>query len=263
MLRVALQRDAMRQNLRVAPMRHRMRRACSSQAIPATSSQDGRAASWERTYTAKTQAELDMAYAEWSKTYDDDSLRRFGYAAPAEAARVVARHLGTKLDARILDAGAGTGLVGSFLAARGYRNLVGLDRSQPMLEQARKKGDYAELRCADLGDPTAVEPRSLAALVAVGTLTPNHGRWHARGRVEAGEWLRQWAEWLRPGGLVCLSLRSDFWQASLAHPTGVGAVCGAMAAEGRWREVEVTAEAPYTPLVSDVTYQIRTYRVAA
>ena len=163
-----------------------------------------------------------MAYAEWSATYDDDSLRRFGYAAPAEAARVVSRHLGPELDARILDAGAGTGLVGSFLAARGYRNLVGLDRSQPMLEQARKKGDYAELRCADLGDPTAVEPRSLAALVAVGTLTPNHGRWHGHGRVEAGAWLRQWAEWRRPGGLVCLSLRSDFWQASLGHPRRVG-----------------------------------------
>lgn len=93
----------MRQHLSVAPkaMRHRLRRACSSQAaipaiaaIPATSSQDGRAASWERTYTAETQAELDLAYAEWSTTYDDDSLRRFGYAAPAEAASVLSRHLG-------------------------------------------------------------------------------------------------------------------------------------------------------------------------
>ena len=35
-----------------------------------------------------------------------------------------------------------------------------------------------------------------------------------------------------------------------------------MVAEGRWWEVEVTAAAPYTPLVSDVTYHIRTYRVA-
>eukprot|EP00964_Phaeocystis_antarctica_P122987 scaffold86650_cov59-Phaeocystis_antarctica.AAC.7 len=115
-------------------------------------------------YTAETQAELDTAYAEWSTTYDDDSLRRFGYAAPAEAASLAlalalalaltlaltlalnlaltlalaltSRHLGPELDARILDAGAGTGLVGSFLAAKGYRNLVGLDRSQPMLEQA-------------------------------------------------------------------------------------------------------------------------------
>ena len=56
----------MRQRLSVAPkaMRHRLRRACSSEAaIPATSSQDGRAASWERTYTAETQVELDTAYA--------------------------------------------------------------------------------------------------------------------------------------------------------------------------------------------------------
>ena len=145
--------EAMR---RLARTRHRLLRyACSSRAIPATSSQDGRAAAWERTYLAQTQAELDMAYAEWAETYDDESMRLFGYAAPAEAARVLSRHLGPELDARILDAGAGTGLVGSFLAARGYRNLLGVDRSRPMLEQARKKGDYAELRCADLGDPSS------------------------------------------------------------------------------------------------------------
>ena len=145
--------EAMR---RFARPRHRLLRyACSSRAIPATSSQDGRAAAWERTYLAQTQAELDMAYAEWAETYDDESMRLFGYAAPAEAARVLSRHLGPELDARILDAGAGTGLVGSFLAARGYRNLLGVDRSRPMLEQARKKGDYAELRCADLGDPSS------------------------------------------------------------------------------------------------------------
>ena len=110
---------------RLARTRHRLlRSACSSRAIPATSSQDGRAAAWERTYLAQTQAELDMAYAEWAETYDDESMRLFGYAAPAEAARVLSRHLGPELDARILDAGAGTGLVGSFLAARGYRNLL-------------------------------------------------------------------------------------------------------------------------------------------
>ena len=106
--------------------------AARSLTIPATSSQDGRAAAWERTYAARTPEELDEAYRVWAPTYDEDSIRRFGYAAPAAAAELLSRHL-VDPGARILDAGAGTGLVGGFLKERGFVNLVALDRSHDML----------------------------------------------------------------------------------------------------------------------------------
>eukprot|EP00966_Prymnesium_polylepis_P232472 5376633-Prymnesium_polylepis.1 len=61
--------------------------------LPATTSQDSCAAAWEKTYAATTQAELDEAYAAWAPTYDEDSIGRFGYAAPEAAAECLARHL--------------------------------------------------------------------------------------------------------------------------------------------------------------------------
>ena len=110
-----------------------------------------------------------------------------------------------------------------------------------------------ELRLADLTDPDAVERGSATALIAVGTCTPNH--------VESGLWLRQWCEWLQPGGVVCLSLRTDFWQTSLETEDGIGSTCLALVRDGKWRELEVTAAAPYTPNVSEVTFHVRTYQL--
>ncbi len=41
--------------------------------------------------------------------------------------------------ARVLDAGAGTGLAGELLAGRGYTNLVAMDLSESMLREAARK----------------------------------------------------------------------------------------------------------------------------
>ena len=54
--------------------------------------------------------------------------------------------------ARILDAGCGTGLAGQMLAARGYRQLEGLDLSAGMLREAGNKGCYTALHHQALGD---------------------------------------------------------------------------------------------------------------
>jgi SAM-dependent methyltransferase len=57
------------------------------------------------------------------------------------------------VQARILDAGCGTGLAGQILAARGYRNVEGLDLSAGMLREAGKKARYAALHQQTLGEP--------------------------------------------------------------------------------------------------------------
>ena len=159
---------------------------------------------WRATYEARGHAELMHAYASWAGSYDTDSLARFGYAAPDAAASAVARHV-PDIRAPILDAGAGTGIVGDILAARGFRNLTGIDTSTHMLAEARAKNCYRELVCADLRDEAALRPGSFAALVCVGTLTPNH--------IETGDVFRRWLRWLQPDALVCMSVRCDFWRA--------------------------------------------------
>ena len=53
---------------------------------------------------------------------------------------------------KILDAGAGTGIIGEMLVKQGYTNIDGLDISQKMLDIAEKKKVYKRLICAPLSD---------------------------------------------------------------------------------------------------------------
>lgn len=53
---------------------------------------------------------------------------------------------------KIIDAGAGTGLIGVELKKLGYTNLCALDISADMLNQAKKKEVYNEFICASLSE---------------------------------------------------------------------------------------------------------------
>lgn len=80
----------------------------------------------------------------------------------------------TKL--RILDAGAGTGIVGKVLQDLGYTNMDALDISQKMLDEAKKLNVYKEFFCAALSaEPIAeIATDQYDALICVGTLTVGH-----------------------------------------------------------------------------------------
>jgi predicted TPR repeat methyltransferase len=88
-----------------------------------------------RVYSADNADELVKAYDAWAATYDTDMLT-IGYANPAVAVGLVARHV-PAIDAGVLDAGVGTGILGELLSILGYGNLVGIDMSEGMLAKAR------------------------------------------------------------------------------------------------------------------------------
>ena len=77
---------------------------------------------------------------------------------------------------RILDAGAGTGIVGKVLQDLGYTNMDALDISQKMLDEAKKLNVYKEFFCAALSaEPVAeIAANQYDALICVGTLTVGH-----------------------------------------------------------------------------------------
>jgi predicted TPR repeat methyltransferase len=80
----------------------------------------------------------------------DRALQRLEYRAPTlvgEAARVLAGERAGSLD--VLDVGCGTGLCAEGLRPLA-RSLTGVDLSQKMLEQARARGAYDALECAEL-----------------------------------------------------------------------------------------------------------------
>ncbi|MCH7907152.1 MAG: class I SAM-dependent methyltransferase, partial [Chloroflexi bacterium] len=66
--------------------------------------------------------------------------------------------------ARILDAGAGTGLVGELLARAGYGDLNGVDISTEMIARARLKGVYRDLRRMELGKTLDFDSNSFDAV---------------------------------------------------------------------------------------------------
>jgi predicted TPR repeat methyltransferase len=88
----------------------------------------------------------------WASTYDHDLVDDLGYVADAEACRQFVSLI-TDRQARILDAGCGTGLVGRRLKQAGYTNIHGNDYSVKMLDQARATDAYQSLEQHDLTLP--------------------------------------------------------------------------------------------------------------
>ncbi len=65
-------------------------------------------------------------YAAWAENYDTDLIDAYGYMAPTDAVAGLMT-LGLPADARILDAGCGTGQAGALMAAAGFTNIDGAD----------------------------------------------------------------------------------------------------------------------------------------
>jgi len=90
-------------------------------------------------------------------TFDQELVSKLGYAIPREmvdALRSVESAPGPPWD--VLDLGCGTGLVGVEIAPYA-RRLVGIDLAPNMIEQARARNLYTDLRCADLAAVLAHE----------------------------------------------------------------------------------------------------------
>ena len=76
--------------------------------------------------------------------------------------------------AKILDAGCGTGLVGEILHEKKFKNIVGIDFSQTMLDKALKKKVYQSLALSDLTEKLAFKDNTFDAIVCAGTFTCGH-----------------------------------------------------------------------------------------
>ena len=76
--------------------------------------------------------------------------------------------------ARVLDAGCGTGNLGHVLYLAGYTCLSGLDPSQGMLAVANKKSIYNKLYELPLGVRDILPSRQFDAVVSTGVLTTGH-----------------------------------------------------------------------------------------
>jgi len=198
-------------------------------------------------YTSKDNKELEERYDQWAKDYDADLDEGFGYLGPQRAVEYFTKYV--PQNARVLDAGAGTGLVGELLNGRGYKDLVAMDLSKGMLEEAKKKNAYREFHQMVMGETLDYVTDSFDAVISIGVLTIGHAP-----ASSFDEFIRI----TRTGGYIVFSLRPDVYRDS-----GFKEKQDALEAEGKWKLVEASEE--FQPLPKgepDVYHQVWIYQVA-
>ncbi|MDJ0776634.1 MAG: class I SAM-dependent methyltransferase [Gammaproteobacteria bacterium] len=141
-------------------------------------------------------------YDDWSDDYDRHLLAEFGYVSP----RIAAVELGAAVSTReldVVDYGCGTGLVGAALAAEGFTRIDGLDISEGMLTQARAKGVYRSLLCADLTGPIALADATYGAACCIGSMGAGH---------VAAEHVPEMLRPLAPGGIFVAIMNGAYYE---------------------------------------------------
>jgi predicted TPR repeat methyltransferase len=160
-------------------------------------------------YAAKRPEEVAALYDRWADTYDAD-MSAAGYRHPTICLALLARHL-PRGAAPLLDAGAGTGLIGEWLKITGYPHVEALDISEGMLAQAARKGVYSALHCQALGGKLPFANNAYAGIVAAGVFTSGH---------VGVEGLDELIRICRPGGVIVLTVKNTLWDAGFAARIG-------------------------------------------
>jgi len=89
------------------------------------------------------------------------------------------------------------------LKGLGYDNIYGLDISQAMLIEAKKKNIYKKLMCVDIQQPLSVELGTYDAIICVGTFTHGHVKADA---------LDGMLKIIKPGGYFCFTVHEGVYE---------------------------------------------------
>jgi predicted TPR repeat methyltransferase len=200
----------------------------------------------ESAYNARDGQEAAELYDSWSEDYEQ-SISSWGYTTPAVAAGLFGRYVKPE-DGTILDAGAGTGITGEILWLLGHRDLLGIDVAQDMLELARRKGVYKELRYMELGGELDLPSGAFAAVVSTGVFAAGHA---------PPESFDELIRATRSGGHVVFSVRTDVYEDG-----GFKEKQEALEREGKWQLLEMTD--PFSHLRfedPDLKVRVFAYRV--
>ena len=180
-------------------------------------------------YDAAKPEEVAKLYDGWAETYDDYMATR-GYRHPAVVLALLSRHL-PRGATPLLDAGAGTGLVGEWIGIMGYPHIEALDLSPGMLAKAAKRDVYKAFHQLALGGPLPFADGSYAGIVSAGVFTSGH---------VGVEGLAELIRICRPGGVLVLTVKNTLWD------DGFASRITELEAAGRITRAEETA--PYVSM---------------
>ena len=147
--------------------------------------------------------ELKDLYKNWND-YENDVINLAGYVGHKVTTETLLKYLKNK-QSKILDAGCGTGLVGQILYKNNYKNIVGVDFSQEMIDRALKKNVYQSLSLCDLTKKLEFEDGSFDAIICAGTFTCGHVGPKA---------LNEMVRITKNEGYICFTVRKQEWEAA-------------------------------------------------
>ena len=196
-------------------------------------------------YSSKNNQELAERYDQWASEYDRELQEDYGWQIPQLMADALNNY--ALKSGRILDAGAGTGLVGQFLGTLGYDNLVAMDLSNEMLNKAREKGVYREFHQMDMAETLNFPDDSFDAVVCAGVLTFSHA---------PAKSLYEMVRVTRPGGHILYSLRTDAYESM-----GFDDITSELESDGKWQLVDRKGHQSFTEKEQEVVHDIWVYQV--
>ncbi len=201
----------------------------------------------DRVYEAQGLDELRKLYDDWAATYDSTISGAYRYCGHEMVVARLRPCLGD--DAAILDAGAGSGMVGLAAAKAGFRNVDAMDLSVGMLEVAKERGVYRTVGTGILGGALDYPDDAYDAVASSGVFTPGHAPPSA-----FDELIRI----VRPGGYICFTLRHD------VTPPGFPEKFDELSSAGLWEEVDVSEPFQSMPGAGeDYLHRIWLFRVTA
>ena len=174
-------------------------------------------------YSSNNNQELSENYDKWASDYEQDMIGDSEYSSPHKTAETLLKYV--PKSAKILDAGAGTGMAGEILHQQGYRNLVAIDISPEMLDKARQKDVYTDLYRQVLGEPLDFSSNSFDAIISVGVFTYNHAPSNA---------FNELIRITKPEGYIMFTMRPDFYESSQDFP----AKMKELESSGQWQLIE-------------------------
>ena len=198
-------------------------------------------------YGASSTTELTQQYDTWADTYDAE-VAALGYCLPWLVIAMFTRHV-AQTDQPILDAGCGTGLLGDTLNTFSYPNIMGIDLSQPMLDNAAKLGVYNRLSQMTLGGTLNIPDSTFAGVISAGVFTQGHAPHNS-----FDELIRT----TKSGGHIVFSVRESIYENN-----GFREKQQALENANKWKLTQVTPPCrAFTIGYQDVMVRIFAYQVS-
>ena len=174
-------------------------------------------------YKLKKTDEVMKYYDEWGEgnKYDKDMVD-WNYTGPKETTEVFIKYEKNK-DAKIYDAGCGTGLVGVELKKYGFSSFYGADLSQKLLDLV-PKGLYKSLDKVDLNKPINCEDNFYDGVMCVGTFTFGHVKPPA---------LDEFIRITKNKGLICFTINEG-----IHEEYGFDEKIKELKVQNKWKEIE-------------------------